>query len=303
MAQIRASLIAPLAALFGSMIIAISPLYVWVSEVGPFATAFYRFFLALPVLLGWMVHEVSSHSTYRQPRTIKEFLLLFLAGIFLALDIGLWYLSITKTTITNAVLLNNLSTVLVAVFGCLWLGEKFSWNLVAGVVLALLGMGLLVGKPLQVNPDQWMGDGIALISAFFYAGFILTTKFLRSYFSTAVIMVWAAFSCLYVFFGGALLMGETMIPQTLSGWLILIQLALLAHIVGQGLMSFSMGYISATFSSLLSMVGPFVAAFLSWFLKGETLTPLQIAGGLIIIVGIILSRQNKIIWKRKRGHP
>jgi drug/metabolite transporter (DMT)-like permease len=64
-----------------------------------------------------------------------------------------------------------------------------------------------------------------------------------------------------------------------------------------------MGYISATFSSLLSMVGPFVAAFLSWFLKGETLTPLQIAGGLIIIVGIILSRQNKIIWKRKRGHP
>ena len=42
------------ALLGGALAMGISPIFVRLSDVGPFASAFYRVFLALPVLYAWM---------------------------------------------------------------------------------------------------------------------------------------------------------------------------------------------------------------------------------------------------------
>ena len=60
-----------------------------------------------------------------------------------------------------------------------------------------------------------------------------------------------------------------------------------------------MGHLSATLSSLTILVGPFVATLIGWLVFKEPLTAEQLIGGILIIIGIILSRQKHLKFKIK----
>lgn len=278
------------AAILGASIVNLSPIFVRLSEVGPTTTAFYRFFFALPLLWGWMVFDGATNSLSRVPRGFKEFSLLIAAGIFLALDITFWYMAMLHTTIVNAVLLNNFCTVLVAIGAWYFFKDPMSWKLILAIFLAMLGSGLLVGTKIELGLETLRGDIYGLISAVFFAGFLLIVKHLRSHFSTPTIMMWGGFSSLYVLAFVAYFMGETLIPQTTHGWMILIVLGVAVHVCGQGLMNYAMAHIPVTFSSITTFIGPVIAALLGFFYFKEELSLPQFAGMVIILAGIVLSR-------------
>ena len=52
----------------GALAMGVSPIFVRLADVGPFASAFYRVFLALPVLYAWM--RVEEARAPRRPRTV-----------------------------------------------------------------------------------------------------------------------------------------------------------------------------------------------------------------------------------------
>ena len=164
-----------LLALFcGAVCIALSPIWVRVADVGPLASAFWRVALAVPVL--WAV-AAAARAPLRPARARTG--LLAAAGLAFAGDLAFWHGSIQLTSVANSTLLANLASIFVTLATWIFLGQRPSGVFVAGLGAALCGVAMLVNSSLAFSPTGLAGDLLGLITALFYAGYILAVKGLR----------------------------------------------------------------------------------------------------------------------------
>jgi len=288
--------IALIALILGALCIGLSPILVRLSEVDPVATAFYRVFLGLPLMLVWMVNSHCFINGREESRLkLRDMGLLLLPGLFFAGDLGFWHWSIQLTTVANATLFANFAPVFVTLAAVVFWGERFSRVFILSLGLAITGAILLMGSSMQSSPANITGDILGITAAIFYAGYLLAVGRLRSRFTTAVIMFWSSLAASMVLFPAGLITGEFALPQTLYGWTILIVLAWVSHLGGQGLIAYALAHLSTAFSSVSLLVQPVFSTFLAWVLFNEILGPVQITGGLIVFVGIYLASRANIL--------
>lgn len=286
------------ALLAGAMGIAFAPVFVRISDLGPSGTAFWRMTLALPALWLWMVvqdrRQVRAGTLrHRRPTSRGDYWRLALGGVFFAGDLAFWHWSINLTTIANATLLVNLAPVLVALAAFLLFGERFRQIFIAGLVLSMVGATLLIGGGMDANftdTRRLMGDFLGIVAAFFYAAYIMAIARLRATFSTATVMAWTAPPSILILLVAAVATGEPLLPATLSGWIPLVAMALVSHVLGQGLITYGLAHLPATFGSVSLLVQPVTATFLAWILFNEALGPMEGAGAAMVLAGIILAR-------------
>jgi drug/metabolite transporter (DMT)-like permease len=279
------------ALLSGATFIALSPIFVreaLVAGVGPTAAAFWRVALAVPVL--WIVYRFKQGP--RPRRYSGKGPLLLAAGLAFAGDLAFWHKSVQLTSVANATLLANLASIFVTLAAWIFLRQRPTRQFLAALALALAGVALLVHTSLEFSATGLAGDAMGMVTAMFYAGYLLAVKALRdrgeaTLHLMAVSTTLSAFLLLPV----ALATGEAFFPRTLEGWLILAGLALVSHAAGQGLIAYALAHLPAAFSSLSLLFQPVMAAAFAWVLLSEPLVPLQIAGGLIVLVGIYLARR------------
>ncbi|MBK6632115.1 MAG: DMT family transporter [Betaproteobacteria bacterium] len=277
-----------LPALFaGAIGIAFAPIFVRWSEVGPVATAFWRMTLALPLLVLWASMQPRGTNL---PGQRAGFAMALLAGLFFAADLAVWHWSIRLTSVANATFLANLAPVAVTLGAWLLLGERAKPVFFVGMALALTGAALLVRA--NVGSDNaLLGDSLGILTALFYAGYQLCVKRLRDTQSTARIMLISGTACAAVLLPLALAAGETVLPTTLTGWLVVLALAVVCQFAGQSLITYAVAHLSASFSSVSLLVQPVAAAALAWLLFGEALAALQWWGGAAVLLGIYLARR------------
>lgn len=280
----------PLAALIlGGAAIGGSPIFVRLSEVGPMATAFWRVALALiPIFIFSLAKGKDAGS---KPEKLSDYALLVVPGVLLAMDLAAWHLSITMTSVANATLLANLAPVFVTVIGLLFFGAVVTRVFVLGLVLALAGVVVLKGGPAALGNGDLSGDGVAVIAAVFYAGYILAIGKLRSRFDTVRIMLWSTASAAVCIFPIGFFYEGHMLPPTAYGWAIVFGLAFVSHAGGQVAIAYSLAYLPAAFSSLTLLLQPVVAAILAWVLLSEPIGPMQAIGGAVVLAGILVARR------------
>lgn len=278
------------ALLVGASAIGFAPILVRWSETGPIATAFWRLAMAVPVLwLGVLLAKQQAAAPAR-PLTRRDVKLLGAAGFFFAGDLILWHLAIHYTSVANATLLPNMAPVFVTIGAWLLFRQRVTRTFLLGMLLAILGAALLIGQGFSLSADHVWGDVLALGTAVFYASYLLTTKHLRTHITALTFMAWSGTFCAVILLPASLLAGETLVPLTLAGWLVLLALALVSHVGGQGLIAYSLAALPATFSAVSLLWQPVMATILAWLLLGEALAPMQIAGGTVVLLGILVAR-------------
>jgi len=276
------------ALLLGATCIALSPIFVRVSEAGPTATAFWRVALAVPVLwlLYWLKPRVGAK------RYSGKWPLLLAAGLAFAGDLAFWHTSIQLTSVANSTLLANLASIFVTLAAWTFLKQKPTRLFLAGLAAALVGVGLLVHTSLAFSSSGLVGDALGVVTAMFYAGYILAVKGLRDRGETTLhLMAVTSTITALLLFPVALGSGEPMLPSSAFGWWVLIGLALISHAAGQGLIAYALAHLPAAFSSVSLLFQPVMAALFAWLLLAEGLVPLQIAGGIVVLFGIYLARR------------
>lgn len=278
-----------LVALFaGAIGIAFAPIFVRLSEVGPVATAFWRLALALPLLALWMALQERGR---KQGATRPAWPMALLAGVFFAADLAVWHGSIRLTSVANATFLANLAPVAVTLGAWILLGERARPIFFAGMLLSLAGAALLMGANVGGPGSVLLGDGLGMLTAVFYAGYQLCVKRLRDTQSTARIMLASGAACATVLLPLALLMGEAILPASPAGWGVLLGLALVCQLAGQGLITWAVAHLAASFSSVSLLLQPVAAAGFAWLLFGEALATLQWFGAAAVLAGIWLARR------------
>ena len=277
------------ALLLGATCIALSPIFVRVSEVGPIATAFWRVALAVPAL--WLLVPLARPAALASPR-FAPWPLLLAAGFAFAGDLVFWHTSITLTSVANSTLLANLASIFVTLAVWIFWRQRPSGLFLIGLCAALAGVGMLVRSSLQFSPTALAGDGLGVVTAMFYAGYILAVKGLRDRGAqTLVLMAVTTSITAVLLFPVALASGEALLPYSATGWLKLVGLALVSHAAGQGLIAYALAHLPAAFSSVSLLFQPVMAAVFAWVLLGEPLVALQVAGGAVVLIGIWLARR------------
>jgi drug/metabolite transporter (DMT)-like permease len=278
-----------LPALFaGALGIAFAPIFVRWSEVGPVATAFWRMALALPLLALWASLQPRRAGAPARPPGIAQGVR---AGLFFAADLAVWHWSIRLTSVANATFLANLAPVAVTLGAWVLLKERAKPVFFVGMALALTGAALLVQANVGGTGDALLGDALGILTAFFYAGYQLCVKRLRGAQPTARIMLVSGAACAAVLLPLALASGETVLPTTATGWLVVLALAVVCQFGGQSLITYAVAHLPASFASVSLLVQPVAAAALAWLLFGETLAALQWLGAAAVLAGIWLARR------------
>ena len=276
------------ALILGAICIALSPIFVRVSEAGPTASAFWRVALAVPVL--WFFYFLKTKQ--RAARYAGRWPLLLAAGLAFAGDLGFWHASVMLTSVANSTLLANLAALFVTLGAWMFLRERPRRVFFAGLAAALVGVALLVHTSLAFSPTGLSGDALAMVTAMFYASYLLAVKSLRDRGETTLhLMAVTTTLTAIVLFPAVLASGEQMLPVSAFGWWMLVGLALISHAAGQGLIAYALAHLPAAFSSVSLLFQPVMAALFAWLLLGEGMVPLQLLGGLIVLAGIYLARR------------
>lgn len=282
--------IALIALFAGAIAIAFAPIFVRLSQVGPVATAFWRVSLALPALWALSALERRSANLVRQPVSGFDFRRLIAAGLFFAGDLAFWHWSIKFTTVANATLLANFAPIFVTFGGWLLFNQAVTFGFILSMLVAFAGTILIVGVSFGLSLQHLLGDGLGMVTAVFYAAYILAVKNLRGDFSTATVMVWSSLVTAIVLLPVTLLFGESLFPLDVRGWLVLLALALISQVGGQGLIAYALAHLPASFSSVTLLVQPVMATIFAWLILAEALNPLQALGGLLVLLGIFFAR-------------
>ena len=145
---------------------------------------------------------------------------------------------------------------------------------------------------LAFSSSALLGDALGVVTALFYAGYLLAVKELRDRgVRTLELMAISTTVTALFLLPVALASGEALLAPSALGWLKLLGLAWISHCAGQGLIAYSLAHLPAAFSSVSLLFQPVMAGLFGWLMLGEALAPLQIAGGAIVLAGIYAARR------------
>jgi drug/metabolite transporter (DMT)-like permease len=278
-----------MALLLGGVATGFTPILIRMSDVGPVASAFWRFSLALPLLWLWLlVHE-------RQRRTgigmTSGTRLVWLAGLFLGADLGVWHWSVYYTTVANATFIGNVAPIFVAIGAWFVFHQHLSRPLLLGMIVAFAGIALMAGPNVGVGGTRLLGDMLAVLAAVFFSIYLLLVKHVRASVTTAQVMAFGTTTSALVLLPIALWAPQPMLPADTHGWTVLVLLALVPQVIGQGAIAYAFAHLPVTVSAVGLMIQPVVAGFCAWLLFGEALGWTGFVGGALVLIGIYLSRR------------
>ncbi|MBL4801199.1 MAG: DMT family transporter [Emcibacter sp.] len=287
--------------LVGAVAISLAPIFVRLSNLEPVVSAFYRLSFALPFFallpfLGRAKPELQS--TKRNRLSFRDIFMMCICGAMLATDLALWHISINWTSVANATLFNNCAPVILIALGWAFLGERITREVLIALVVASSGIALLMGENFTLSPDQFIGDMVAISTAFFYALYLFLVKSLRARHDTFVIMFGTSLVSAVCLLTVCVMNGWGMALIDMRSWSIVLGLALVCHVFGQSLIAGALADLPVATSSFGLLVQPVSAAVLAWILFNEALSLLQCLGGLLVLCSIVLSSRARQSVKR-----
>jgi drug/metabolite transporter (DMT)-like permease len=272
----------------GALAMGVSPVFVRLADVGPFASAFWRVALALPALWVWM--RISERGT---PARRRFSLPVLLSGLAFAGDLLFWHTAILRTSVANATFFATTAPIWVIAFGFLLFGERAGREILLGVAFCLAGGAALLAQSLRLAPETALGDGFGLATGVFFGLYFLSVEAARRSTGAARVTFEATLVTAAALFVVAKFSEPRLTPSSLKGVLALLGMAWVSHAGGQGLLALALGRLPATFSSLVIFLEAIAAALFAYLLLGEPISLVQGIGGVLIMAGIYIARPRR----------
>ncbi|MGD8327205.1 MAG: DMT family transporter [Sphingomonadales bacterium] len=279
------------AMLLGACAIALAPIFVRLSDVGPTATAFWRCTLAVPMV--WLLLFYQHKGLPRFKLKAEHRRALIIAGAFFSADLSFWHVSILWTSVANATLLANLAPFFVAAYIFLFRRQSLGRPTWAALACAALGIALLTSQNVELGGTRLKGDILGIITAACYAGYMLSVANARVFAGAMHVNLYTSGAAALFLAIIMTVLGESILPASFDGWWVLIGLALISQVLGQGLIVYAFAHLPITFGALSLLLQPVLAAIIAWFLFGEGIAPIEIIGGAIVLIAIFIARLDK----------
>ncbi|NLY31543.1 MAG: DMT family transporter [Firmicutes bacterium] len=216
----------------------------------------------------------------------RDFLLSLLSGLFLCLHFVFWFASLPRTTVSSATLLVNIHPLVVVTVG--WLGkEKVRLQALPWAGVALAGIALLGASGLRVA-GALTGNILAAAGGLMIAGYYLMGRLVRPRVSIGIYSFLVYSSSALLLLAVNLAANNPFFGYRATDWLVFAALAAVPTICGHTLINWSLKYLPAGVISVSALGEPVIATILAIPLLSEIPGSLQLAGGLLVVLGIAI---------------
>ena len=262
----------------------------WSGAPGTVAT-FYRMVIGSLLVLPLFLRTQNKRREHFGKRAVG---LGILAGLFFAIDLGLWSSGVMISGATNPTLMANTAPLWVGLGTVLIFHERKSSKFWVGTLIAILGAALVLGLDISGSENFGLGTLMGLLGAVFYGAYFLTAQRVREGLSTFAFYRVATPSAAAFLLVAIALLGQPLIGYPPVTWWNFLALGVIVQFIGWLGVNFAQGYLPASIVSPTMLGQPVVTALLAVPLLGETLTIWQVVGGIAVLGGIYLVNRSQL---------
>lgn len=268
-------------------------LFVRLADAPALTVAFFRCLFATAILgaIGARACRVEWPKLSR-----RELWIALGTGLALAVHFASWISSLSYTSVASSLVIVNTTPLWVALLSPFLSHDRVRRGTWLGMAVSVLGCIVIgaadarsSGGGFELTGSALWGDFLALIGAWMASLYMLAGRRLRAVLTlfpyvTLCYGTAACFLLLFALFSGAPLAGHA--PATYA-WLV--ALAVVPQVIGHTSYNYSLRYVSAALTSVVTLGESVGAALLAWIFLDETPGTLQLAGGVVVIAGVLLA--------------
>lgn len=217
----------------------------------------------------------------------KMVLLSCLSGVFLAAHFVLWFESLQHTTVASSTTIVCTEVIWVSLGYWLFMKGKLSGKAILAIAITLIGSMCIALADSASGQAHLYGDILSLLAAIAVAAYVLLGRVVREKVSTTVYTYIVYSACAAVLLVTCFVQGIGLLDYGTSALVVGLLLAVFSTILGHSIFSWCLKYFSPSFVSASKLCEPVVAAILAGFLFGEVPAMLQLAGGALILGGVL----------------
>jgi drug/metabolite transporter (DMT)-like permease len=218
----------------------------------------------------------------------KEWLIIFTAGICLALHFGLWISSLAHTTVASSVVLVTSHPVFVALLSYIIFKEKMNSKTLAGIFITFTGVIVINLETLDFSSGGLYGNMLALAASLAMGLYLVCGRSVTNRINTLnyLFIVYCVSAGLLL--AASLVSGAELFGYSGKTYTMLLLLALVPQVIGHSSLNFALKAMPATVVSTAILGEPLGAGLLAWAILDEAPGMYEILGGIIIIAGILV---------------
>ncbi|AIL32559.1 DMT family transporter [Basilea psittacipulmonis] len=268
----------------GCIISGLGSLMVATIDMGIYAIAFWRLFIAAVIFLLIMLFGKFPFPKYKQ-----TFFYAALAGILGAVDLMLWHVSIHAIGPGIATLLNSLQVFFLALIGLFFFRESLSKIQTISILVAVVGIALVVWPEIGLSQEITLGLVTGLLSALAFALSMLSIR------SATVQEKMPIFGIMFLIdFVGMLFTlpfaiyfdAQRFFPAVSLDWLNILAYGAVMQCLAWFLISKSISHVRLAIVGLLMLAQPTTALLGDGLFLHRVLDSVQYAGILLTMVAI-----------------
>ncbi len=267
--------------------------FVWSKQVlavyKPITVIFLRLILSVffLFLLGTLFHKIQK--LRKEDRLKMVFVAFFEPFVyFLGENFGLTHVSSTVAAVMISTI--PLFSLIAAYF---LTSERMSlWN-IFGIVFSILGVVLVVLKRNFQFKADILGIGLMLLAVFAAVAYSIVVLNVTKKYNVYSIIAYqnligiVMFTPLFFIFD---FKNFISIPFSWTAWFPLLELAIFASTIAFMFFTYGIKNLGVTRANTISNLIPIVTAFFSFIVLGESFSPLNIIGIIVVVAGLILSQ-------------
>lgn len=275
----------------GILAISWSAIFVRWSRMPGVSSAFYRMIIAMPVL--WAVLPLQRPALHRI--SLRTFWITVAGGIFFAGDVGLWNIAVMHTSAGNATFLSNIAPLFVGLFTWALTRKSPSTRFWTALMVSTVGSCLIVSADLHHAVSRTSADGLAVLASVCFALYLVITERLRERYGVGLLLAISTSASAVTLLACAVGARVSLAVPGVGPMWALLGLGLVCQVGGYFGLTYALGHLPATVTSILWLtIAPLTAVF-AWMIFGERMSAMEIAGGLLVLAGVwIVGRRGKV---------
>ena len=275
------------AGFLGAVIISFSAIMFELSGTDPVTATVFRMGYAVPLL--WVLRYRQRHLDVRP---LRDHLIGFAAGLFLAMDIIVWQSSMAHIGAGLATLIANSQVVIVALTAWALLGERPSRNVLIAIPIVVLGLALItgLGSAETFGSRPVLGVAMSVGAAFLYSAFLMLWRLSnRRLVPSAgpLLDAVAAAAVVALVYSVATGTGDLAFAWPTHAWLL--GLAIGPQVVGWLLIGRAMPRLPSAYTSFIILLQPTLTLLWGRLILDETPSILQYSGVAVVLAGIVFA--------------
>lgn len=260
---------------------------------GKFATAFglststlllFRFIVA--TVLIWLALTVTGRRWFLSGRQLQ---IAIAIGLMYAVATWFYFKGLETLTAGVAIIVFYTYPVHVFVISTVFLEERISVTKLLALVLALIGIVLIIGKPSGIN---LVGVGLVLVAAIGYAAYTTGSRAALATVNSAQLVATVMVVMAMAMVPLGILTGELKIPVGVNEWSVILGIAIVGTALPTGLFIGGLDRIEASDASIIGTSEPLVTIALGVILLGESVTLVTAIGGALVLLGVLLIQRD-----------